>query len=95
MHSGGKMMDRSAILAKAAECVTGQRVDDYGNPENNFAVIAEFWSTYTKHTITAHDVAVMMALLKIARISSGHGKTDNYIDLAGYAACAGELIDNG
>lgn len=87
-----ELMTRDEILTKAAECVSGQRVDDYGKPENNFAVIAEFWSAYTKHIITAHDVAVMMALLKIARISSGHGKTDNYIDLAGYAACAGELM---
>jgi hypothetical protein len=33
----------------------------------------------------------MMALLKIGRIASGQAKADNYIDLAGYAACAGEI----
>ena len=32
-----------------------------------------------------------IALLKIARIASGHAKMDNWIDLAGYAACGGEL----
>ena len=33
----------------------------------------------------------MLALLKIARIASGHGKSDNWVDLAGYAACGGEI----
>lgn len=37
------------------------------------------------------DVAAMMALLKIARIASGHAKADNWVDLAGYAACGGEI----
>lgn len=33
----------------------------------------------------------MLALLKIARIASGNAKKDNWVDLAGYAACGGEL----
>ena len=37
------------------------------------------------------DVAALLALLKIARIATGHGKSDNWVDLAGYAACGGEL----
>ena len=41
--------------------------------------------------LTPYDVAAMLALLKIARIASGHSKADNWIDLAGYAACGGEL----
>lgn len=41
--------------------------------------------------IETRDVAAMLALLKIARIASGHAKDDNWIDLAGYAACGGEL----
>lgn len=88
-------MTRDEVLTKAAETVTGFRVDDYGKPENNFAVIADLWTVYKDVPFDSHDVAVMMALLKIARIKSGHNKADNYIDLAGYAACAGELIDNG
>ena len=34
----------------------------------------------------------MMALLKVARIATGN-KEDNFIDLAGYAACAGEIAE--
>ena len=39
---------------------------------------------------TRKDVAMMMALLKAARIKSGE-KADSFVDLAGYAACAGEI----
>ena len=40
--------------------------------------------------INAKDVATMMGLLKVARIATGY-KEDNFVDLAGYAACAGEI----
>lgn len=41
--------------------------------------------------VEPEDVAAMMSLLKIARVATGHGKADNWIDLAGYAACGGEI----
>ena len=93
-------MTRSEILDAAKICVCGEREQDYGSPERNFETIAEFWETYLKKrcvnagadlTIEAHDVAALLALLKIARICSGHAKNDNWVDLAGYAACGGEL----
>ena len=84
-------MDRAGILKAAAEVVTVDREQQYGKPEDNFAIIAAFWQTYLGHPINAQDVAAMMALLKIARIKTGEYKPDNYIDLAGYAACAGEI----
>ena len=40
--------------------------------------------------IEAKDVAVMMSLLKVARIATG-SSPDSFVDLAGYAACAGEI----
>lgn len=39
----------------------------------------------------AIDVAMMMALLKIARIRTGTATDDSYVDLAGYAACGAEI----
>lgn len=85
-------MKRAEILDAAKKCVCGEREADYGTPESNFARIAKLWNAYTDHLYTAKDVAVMMALLKVARIRGGH-KDDNFVDLAGYAACAGELDD--
>lgn len=82
---------RSAILTEANNIVSGHRkAGEYGPPEDSFKTIAVFWSEYLGHDIKPHDVAVMMALLKIARIKGGERKKDNWIDLAGYAACGGE-----
>lgn len=84
-------MKRTEILKKANECVCGDREQDYGSPESNFQLIADLWSTYIGTDISAVDVAMMMAMLKIARVKSGRYHEDNFIDLAGYAACAGEI----
>ena len=86
---------REDILRRAAECVGGQRAQDYGKPENNFALIAKLWSAYRGIEFDAVDVAMMMALLKIARISGGNGTPDCFVDLAGYAACGGEIYAKG
>ena len=86
-------MIREDILDKAKECVCGRREQDYGTPESNFAAIADLWTAYCGHEFTPIDVAMMMALLKIARIKKGGGSGDSYVDLAGYAACAGELYE--
>ncbi|MCC2832070.1 DUF6378 domain-containing protein [[Clostridium] innocuum] len=85
---------RETILDKAKTCVCGQRADDYGTPEDNFTIIADLWSTYTGHKLTAVDVSMMMSMLKIARIKTGTATEDSFVDLAGYAACGGEISAN-
>ena len=86
-------MDRKEILNAAEKCVCGEREQDYGTPEDNFGLIALLWSVYTGHSLTSKDVAMMMCLLKIARIKSGKSM-DSFVDLAGYAACAGGIDAN-
>jgi hypothetical protein len=46
---------------------------------------------YLDVNITATDVAVMMTLLKIARIRSNPHNLDNWVDACGYMACGGEI----
>ena len=92
-------MKRAEILEPAAKSVTGGKNKQYGEPEDNFAVIAEYWSTYlSQHNggrvilLTPMDVAVMMALFKIGRITTaGEFTADSYVDCAGHAAIAGEI----
>lgn len=84
-------MTRAEILDTAKSCVCGQREQDYGKPEDNFARIADLWTALMGHDYTPVDVALMMACLKIARIKTGTGTADSFVDLAGYAACAGEI----
>jgi hypothetical protein len=91
LRSGTK---RAEILHEAEHCICGQREQDYGSPEDNFGTIAQMWTAYTGTLITALDVAMMMCLLKISRIKSGGGTGDSFVDLAGYAACGGELNEN-
>ena len=84
-------MNRKQILDLAEQCVCVDRDEQYGDAEDNFALIASFWNVYKGEAIfDAEDVAIMMALLKIARIKTGNS-ADSYVDLAGYAACAGEI----
>ena len=82
---------RAEILDAAKKIVTGDREKQYGKPEDNFAVIAEFWTTYIGNPISSEDVAIMMALLKIARIRSGNYKTDSFVDGVGYLSLAAEI----
>lgn len=88
-----KTNTRAYILREAERCVCGHREQDYGSPEDNFKIIAHLWSAYLDHSVTPLDVAMMMSLLKVARIRSGNGTMDSFIDLAGYAACGGEIKD--
>lgn len=85
-------MNRKETLEAAIKTVCEDRQDSYGKPEDNFEIIAELWSGYLGDVpLRAEDVAVMMILLKAARIRTGEYKSDNYIDIAGYAACAAEI----
>lgn len=81
---------REYCLEEAMKIVK-DRNGQYGSPENNFALIAHFWSAYLDTSITSVDVAMMMGLLKIARAKgSGYSSMDSFVDLAGYAACGFE-----
>lgn len=90
-------MNRKMILEESEKCICSKREADYGTPHDNFKIISNLWTVYLQKVagldtnITSQDVAIMMALLKIGRISSGVVKEDNYIDAAGYIALAGEI----
>lgn len=93
-------MTRAEILDGARKCVCEDRESQYGSPEDSFRLIAELWEpiirTYCVSdgadvSITADTVALLMALLKCARIAGGRFKADSYIDACGYIACAGEI----
>lgn len=87
---------RSDVLALARAVVTGDRAQTYGEAEDNFGLIAELWKPYLRGRgfdaakLNSTDVAMMMVLLKTARVSTGAYNLDNFVDIAGYAACGGE-----
>lgn len=87
-------MTRIECLETAEHMVNGDREHDYGTPEDNFKTIAGLWSAYLGKEISSLDVAMLMALMKIARIKAGT-KPDSFVDLAGYAACGAEIAGGG
>lgn len=84
---------RSSVLDTAKQYVTKDREATHGNMEDNFESIGMLWEQYFDYdwSFSPTDVAMMMALLKIARLKSNKDNPDNYIDACGYMACAGEL----
>jgi hypothetical protein len=86
-------MTRFDILDTAGEIVGGHRVTDYGEPEDNFGVIARLWSAYLGIDISDVDVSMLMVLFKAGRIKSGTATEDSFVDICGYAACGGEIAE--
>jgi hypothetical protein len=87
-------MNRKQILAMAIEAVA-DRESRYGSPTECFGRIAALWNTYLKMRngeLNGVDVAIMMVLLKIARLVGDPNHGDGWVDIAGYAGCGGELI---
>ena len=77
-------------LETAIKLITGPRAHDYGDKIINHKNIAKLWSAYLDISISPHDVAVCMTLLKIARTKLGSRASDTYVDAAAYMAIAGE-----
>lgn len=90
---------RGFVLAEAMSTINGERQNVYGSPEDSFALIAQYWNTYLAPKlcdglyVEADDVAMMMALFKIAREANQH-KADNIIDCAGYLGIYADMQDN-
>lgn len=84
-------MNRGDILNAAKDCVTRDRAATHGDAERTFGLIAAYWSSHLDHPVSATDVAVMMTLLKLARIAGNPGHMDSWVDGCGYLACGGEL----
>lgn len=84
------------VLKIAEQIIYGDREKTYGHPSKNLDAIATMWRTYLNsrgllsHAATselgAEDVAIMMILLKAARLGNDPTHRDSLIDICGYAA---------
>jgi hypothetical protein len=86
------MNTRTAILDDATTLINGDREKDYGTPQESFGCIADMWTAYLGHPVTAADACHMMALLKIARLRNGPNR-DSSVDGAGYMALGAEMSE--
>ena len=89
---------REQLLKDAIGIVTKDRNNVYGPPEDSFTVIGAYWDTYLKHskvaTVDAADVAIMMALMKMGRLTFNKRHRDSAVDAAGYLACLQDTIND-
>ena len=69
------------------------RADEHGEAMHNFVAISDLWNAYLglNKFVTPQDVPMMLALLKMARTKENPDNADNYRDLCGYGALAGEV----
>ena len=81
---------RASEYLDSAKATIQQRGMVYGHPSDNMQRTAALWSAYLEMPINDYQVAMCMALVKIAR-SMETAKPDNYIDGAAYFARAGQL----
>ena len=84
-------MKRGDILEAATKAVTVDRAATHGDAERTFGRIAAVWSARIGVEITEAQVCIMLVDLKTCRAWSNPGHADNWVDMAGYAACGGEI----
>jgi len=87
------MSEKVSVLEEAHKIIYGDREKTYGKPSKNLEVIADMWTAYVSSRFgekdghfTAKDVAVMMILLKAARLGNSPDHRDSVVDICGYAA---------
>jgi hypothetical protein len=91
-------MKASEIASRAASLISGDRNSTHGDIVQTHAGIAEIWNAILTAAgkapdtpLDAHDVALLMAGMKIARAYNGAYNEDDYTDAVGYMAIAGEI----
>lgn len=80
------------ILDQAAAIVDRDREQTYGSPAKNLNTIAAFWSAWLRArglltplaNLNYEDVACMMVLLKMGRLSNDPTHVDSSVDACGY-----------
>lgn len=94
-----EQLARASILDEAKQLITGDRNNTYGPPTQDFQRTAEVLNALGYARILANDqivdivqsdIAIIVAAVKLSRLMHSRGKRDNWVDLAGYAACGYE-----
>ena len=93
--------NRETILSEVKKIICNDRNEQYGEPEDSFEKIADYWTTYLKHNcvapdadccLCARDVAILMVLFKLARMETSQFVSyDSFIDAIGYMTCATDI----
>ena len=85
------------LCHRTAEVIRDRR-PKYGGPKQHFArtigMVNAAFADVLKRPLTEADWATIMILDKIARFRGPNATVDGPVDIAGYAACLFEVMDN-
>jgi pyruvate formate-lyase activating enzyme-like uncharacterized protein len=81
---------RGQILDTAKNLTESARNQTYGDPVANMKKLGELIGAYLGVPVSAVQASVICVLLKVSRVAVNEKHADNYLDLAAYAAIAGE-----
>lgn len=90
-HAAPKKKKRAEILDTAKDLINGDRAAAYGDALALHRRIAAGWSEILGMEVRPHQAALCMAWVKMARLVVTEDHADSYVDLAAYAALAGEI----
>ena len=88
-------MNRKDILERASDLINGDRDRQHGDvhetAENMAALLSALLHRKLTGPVTPVEALQAMTMVKVARTMNGQVNEDDYVDMAGYAALAGEL----
>ncbi|AGT12953.1 hypothetical protein KAYACHO_49 [Mycobacterium phage KayaCho] len=84
--------ERDRLLAEAGAAISGDRERDYGSARDGFTRTGQLIAAILDlDVVTAEQVALILAALKISRLAQNTGHRDSWVDLIGYAALGGDI----
>ena len=85
------MTTRADVPIEAAGLIEGDRNNEYGDPREMHQRAADIYNAYRGAMLTAHDVAMLLLSVKLARLAHMPDHRDSYVDICGYAGIAYEI----
>ena len=96
-EQAGSSDKQPRIEAEARDIVEGARQNEYGGPEDSFARTARLWNAHLQNrgidgSLSPGDVALMMDLMKTARLITAPGHRDSIVDKIGYSIAYAKAV---
>lgn len=87
------MSDNREAIFDEARLLIQDRGRVYGSPYTNHKRIAELWSGLLEFPITAHQVVLCMAAVKLARLVETPSHHDSIVDAVAYLAFYEDVLE--